>query len=176
MKGRERRVVRRPQLLLLPMQLLLARAEQLLLPCLHTTSQLIALRTCLHRLHRERNWSQSVALRGTQRHSEALRGTQRHSPAPREPLPHAACAAPRAPRLAPHRARLVTSPDEGGNRRSLDVIRAPSRACNETRTFGASADRFAPREAIASGGIRTASRRARRASPPATSTGLSPGR
>ena len=76
MKGRERRVVRRPQLLLLPMQLLLARAEQLLLPCLHTTSQLIALRTCLHRLHRERNWSQSVALRGTQRHSEALRGTR----------------------------------------------------------------------------------------------------
>ena len=58
------------------MQLLLARAEQLLLPCRHAASQLVTLRTRLHRLSRERNLWQSVVISGTQWHSVALSGTR----------------------------------------------------------------------------------------------------
>ena len=55
----------------------------------------------------------AVALSGTKWHSVAISGTQRHSVArawARSPPPHVACDAPHAPRLAPHRARHVTSP------------------------------------------------------------------
>ena len=73
MEGRERRVVRRLQLLLSPLQLLLARAEQLLLPCRYAASQLVALRTRLHRLRRERNQRHSVAISGTRLGRDRLR-------------------------------------------------------------------------------------------------------
>ena len=53
----------------------------MLLPCRHAASQLVALRTRLHRLRRERNQRHSVALNRTRWHAVALIGTQWQSAA-----------------------------------------------------------------------------------------------